>query len=320
MHIGPDRAEDEGGQVPEAAESYLQLYVARAHLRNVREGWKGYFPVVQTSVRLAAPGGAREIPYIVGSDDFQSLGKKDELFFRDVSATPPIPYLGGSVNLIAGVIAVVKNDYAKELIGLLGSISSVVGGQALTTALGVIEPLKSGVEGLLRLGDKQLKVGVITDLSSNKRKPTLLSGYYAVVDLPESPDLLSSLCVKNDKLMRDGSEIKEDYLLLRLDVLDALGREEWRKFLSLEKLATKVREAAAEERSYQTPFRAFKVGVQMSDGLIASDKIRIIKGLEAEADEIAGKKRTPSRRLGGSLKLAPSPDAAREIAKKTNLG
>jgi hypothetical protein len=122
--------------------------------------------------------------------------------------------------------------------------------------------------------------------------------------------------------MRNASEIKEDYLLLRLDVLDALGKEEWRKFSSLEKLATKVREAAAEERSYQTPLRAFRVGVQMSDDLIASDKIRIIKGLEAEADQIAGKQLTPSsrRRLGGSLDLAPSPNAAREIAKKTSLG
>jgi hypothetical protein len=327
-YIPSAKTDKTGGRQPADAEAYVQLYVTRAHLKNAREGWKTYAPVVQTTVSMVAPGGDREIPFVVGTTRFKDVARRDALFFENVAVTPPVPYLGGNLKLLAGVIGVARNDYAKALVGLLGSMSEAIGGQALSTALGVINPLKTGVEGLLGLSDKQLKVGIETELSPDTSADGsfLQSGYFAIVDFPESPQFLESLHVKDGKLMEGSREVSEDYLLMRLAVLEKLGKEEWRKFATLETLAAEVRKAAIEGRNFQPALRAFKIAVLASGDLIHSDQVRIYKGVESSAKRLAGdgaprrakRRRTTKpvsgKNLSASIGLAPAPDRARDMS------
>jgi hypothetical protein len=334
--ITPERAECIGGDVLEPHQCYIKVSIARMQLRDRRFLHKVYYPVVHSFVELSRQGADRvTVPFIAGPSQLADLakGSEDVILTKNVDVCGPAPYIGGEVNVAIGLCAAVAKDYLDNLLGVLGSLSALVGGTALTSALNIIEPLKSGAESLLgRSADVQLKVGLIDTFSPRSGSPDynsdpepglLLDGFYALVNVDEAQGLGPRLHFEDGQLVvKNGdvpASVSPDHLVFRIAQYEKMP--DWSRFPKLAQARLDVLRAAAlgglEGDEYRKQFGSFKAVVIENVDLVASDRVIIIRGLEEEAKAYGGSPgpTTASVDLAAGLaataKRGPSVDEAR---------
>ncbi len=306
--IKPERAPGSSGRALPEGQCYVKVTLARMQLRDSRFLNREYYPVVHSFVELSRQGADRvTVPFIAGPAQLSDLGKGEEqvILAKNVDLIGPTPYIGGNLNIAIGLCAAVAKDYLDNLLGVLGSISGVVGGTALTGVLSVIEPLKDGAESLLGMSAQvKLKVGVVngfspttardTGGSANANEYQLLDGYYALINVDENNGIGDWLYFEDGRLLAeyDTGErlpVHEDHLVFRISQYESMP--DWSRIPGLNKIRTAVIDAAINEglnsKAYQEQFAAFKRNVVANADLVKADRVRIVQGLEDEASEFA---------------------------------
>jgi hypothetical protein len=334
--VKPENAGGVGGNPIEPHRCYVKVSIARMQLKDARFLHKVYYPIVHSFVELSRQGADRvTIPYVAGPAQLSDLAKGSEevVLAKNVDVCGPAPYIGGEINVAIGLCAAVAKDYLDNLLGVLGSLSGVVGGTALTSALNVIEPLKSSAESLLgRSDDVQLKVGLINTFSptgvasadgGNTNQGQLLDGFYALVNVDEAEAYGPRLHFEDGQLLRvDGDQrrpITEDHLVFQISQYDAMP--DWSRFPALAAVRLAVLKAAATEGlegdDYRKQFGAFKGAVLENADLVASDRVIIIRGLEEEAKAYAGGPQPSASRRGPA---STTPSLAEGLAATAKRG
>lgn len=306
--IQPDRAPGISGRPIPANRCYVKVTLARMQLRDSRFLNKEYYPLVHSFVELSRQGADRvTVPFVAGPAQLSDLGKGEEqvILAKNVDLIGPTPYIGGNLNVAIGLCAAVAKDYLDNLLGVLGSISGVVGGTALTSALNMIEPLKSGAESLLGMSKQvKLKVGLVNGFSPtatggggvtvNSDEHQLLDGYYALVNIEESSGFGDWLHFTDGQLLveyanGDRLPVKEDHLVFQISQYDSMP--DWNRIPGLNEARLAVLDAAIKDgldsANYAERFAAFKSLVAGNADLVASDRLIILKGLESEASDYA---------------------------------
>lgn len=335
--IRPAAAGGAGGRPLTPDQCYLQVSIAAMRLHDQRFLHKVYHPVVHSFTGLTFAGkGRTDVPFVAGPSKLSELdtGSETLIISRNVVVLRPTPYLGGNVDLAIALCAAESKDYLANLLGILGDLSGVVGGSALSSGLAVVDPLKGAAEKLLGMGDTvQLKLGLIHSFESgapvadgahpNPSAVALLDGYYAFARIDASQNFAPWFVFEDGQLKveyRDGQRrpVAEDHVVFRISRLDAL--DDWEGLPALDTAADEVKKIAARDglgEAFQKAFARFKIAVIESDDLLEVDRVRIIEAVRADAARYADS--PPVKTLDGGAPsaleearaLAPSLDDAR---------
>jgi hypothetical protein len=302
--IPPDRADGGfGGESLIPQESYVRMMLTEMRIQNLREGWRNYYPAVHSFSKISYANSVKEVPYVAGPGQLNDLDptRLDRVINVNHVLLGPLPYLGGQVEVLTGLFSVSEQDYAKQLLGVLGSISSVAGVQPLQTALNFLDPLKQGIEGLLNLGDFRLEIGYHDTFVTGAPPEVengLSTGYIAVIDAETDQRTIDSLCVKGGHLRRmEGSsltDIHEDFLLLKIEGPQKF--EDWQRLPLLLETSNAAVTAAINGNAAEIDRtkKAFSQIVLTSPDLIQTDKVRLIEGLRTTMKQIQDSQEVPT--------------------------
>lgn len=304
--IKPSRADGFGGTEITPNEAYVTVAVTRMQLTYGRELFKEYYPVVHSFIEMDREGSDSPIvPFVAGPGQLAELTRSNEsrIVFGNIPVLGPTPYIGGDLKLAAALCAVESKDYLDNLLGVLGSISGIVGGTALSTALTFIEPLKAGAEKLLGMSDDvEVKVGLVHNFGQGSTEipgggtggSALVDGYFAVVNVDEKLDWGRWLHLIGGRLhveYKDGAilPVEQDHAVIKISQNPTLPQ--WSRIKGLDELRKSVLGAALDDGlksdDYREALGAFKKAVIANGDLVRSDRVAIVRGIEKEAADYA---------------------------------
>jgi hypothetical protein len=341
--IAAERAGNRGGSPIEPKKAYIQVRLRRMRLQYAGFLHKEFYPVVHSFIDLSRKGANRvTLPYVAGPGQLAELDKGEEqvIISQNVDLIGPTPYIGGTVNVAVGLCAAQAKDYLGNLVGVLGSLSTVLGTNPLTSVLTIVEPLKGAAESFLGLdGQVQIKIGRSNGFAEPKKsrraastdgdESVLTDGLYALVNVPEKDGWGPHLHWADGELriaFNDGTvrPVENDYLVF--EITQSPEMPDWNRLPDLNKKAENVLTVAAkdgiESDGYHEAFAALKVAVIESADLIDSDRVRIIRGTQKQAKDLA--EGVPARRglgvrgrrgtaLARAVTAGPSIEEARSI-------
>ena len=320
--IAPERAGNRGGTPIEPKKAYVQFRLRRMRLRYAGFLHKEFYPVVHSFVEVSRKGANRvTVPYVAGPGQLSELDKGEEqvILTQNVDLIGPTPYIGGTVNLAVGLCAAQAKDYLSNLVGVMGSLSDVLGTNPLTSVLAIVEPLKGAAESFLGLdGQVQLKIGTTNGFAeprgdardnagdnTNSDESVLVDGLYALVAVPEKDGWGPWFQWAGGELrvqFNNGkvTPVEHDYLVF--EITQSPEMPDWSRLPDLNKKAETVQTVAAKDGldadSYREAFAALKVAVIESADLIDSDRVRIIRGTEKQAKDLSDRLGEPPDGLG----------------------
>ena len=233
-HVSPapgDTASLGGG------EGYFQLWVVRMFLKNDRDWFKSWYPVVQslTTFRFGNQSNPVEIAQVAGPGYLHDVDPQhlDRIVQVDLPLTPLVPFTGGTVQIEAGLLAMQASDTLERFLGVMGSFAGLLAVPQLSTVLNVASAVSKGVDELIGIGNKQMVLGFQRTLESaggggdNDLRPT----YVAVIDAPSGTYSPDRLWIKDSKLMygADPATAQElagvNFMLLRIETRHS--RDDW---------------------------------------------------------------------------------------------
>jgi len=326
--VAPEHAGGIGGRPVRPREAYVQVRMKLMRLQYDGFVTKRFYPVVHSFVDMSRKGAGRlTVPYVAGPGQLAELdtGQQQVIVSKNVDLIGPTPYIGGTVNVALGLCAAEAKDYLDNLVGVMGSISSVIGTNPLTAVLPMIEPLKGAAEAFLGLdGQVQLKLGVTNGFAEapasapapdqaapapapapNLDGSNLFDGIYAVVGVDENQGWGPWLHWENGQLRVEMSGVGVQPVTLDhivFELTQASEMPDWERMPDLNARAEAVMTIAARDgvdaSGYRDAFAALKIAVIESPDLIDSDRVRIVRGVEARAKQLALGTPAPDGALG----------------------
>lgn len=274
--------------------AYLRIWINDMFLNHRRVLYQTRYPLVHAFCRFLYRGRMEEVPTIAGTSQIDGLTSAlDRVLNLNYRLIGPIPFRGGEVEILLGLVAVEAAEYASQLLDVLGSLSDLTGRGELKLALQFLQPLKRGVEGLFGLQKVRLHLGVHDTFTTGESSPNqLCPGYRAVIDARQDQVDQSRLWVKQGRLCTGPSleaarPFEEtDYLLFYIermnkrDDLSALDSIQgaWDETIS--------KATSGAEEDIDLAFQTFRGIVLQSPDLIWSDQVRLIDGLSKKVRQI----------------------------------
>jgi len=191
------------------------------------------------------------------------------------------------------------NDYGDKLMEVLGSISELTGHGDLKAMLPLIQPLKSGFEGLFGLGDQQVHLGIHDTFAYGHSSPNpLIPGYRVVMDITDHTLDPNTLWVKDGRL-HSGPTLGAarpfegaDYLLFNVEKVKTRGadlpsvNEAW--------IDAMERVARSSDQEVDLSVNAYKAIVLTSPDLIWNDQRGLILTLLERIKQIRTNRDLPT--------------------------
>jgi hypothetical protein len=205
-----------------ADEGYFQIVLAEMFLKERREYWKGFVPFVLLVCDFSYNGEQKTVPVFLGKDRLKELEEAGDGYHiesRNSILLGPTPYEGGALGILIALFRTSNNDYSTPILDIIGDIGTVFPTTELTKYLGILRPLRRGIDSLLGIKDVQFLLGirdVFSDANNSKSSFMVLANY------PDSQLTASELWVIDNQLLvgpRDHAKrvVDFDYCLLKLD-------------------------------------------------------------------------------------------------------
>ncbi len=301
-------------RAPLTAESgYFQVYAYSIHLNHEREYLSRYIPTVASIVTETSGEKSREHVRVAGPGDLQRLDAsamgRTVVVNRPLS--PQLPFRGGTVSVVAGLIAYKVKDNLPALIDVVSSVTKLAGGPAAAGTVEAVGAVAKGVSSLLGLGEKDLIVSIDhtwsgSDGGEESDSVVLREGYWALLNEPAGTQ--RSLWIRDGQLMEGpvSTSLKPvtglDYLVLRLSTSDA--RDDWQEFCAEE--IKKRDEAYFIQNDVEEADRLNKLAmtkIMYSSYFTAKDKKNRLSELRAYREDSRATETWPSILPGEALPL-----------------
>lgn len=283
----------------ESGKHYFRLWLAEMFLRHDQKLFRTWSPVVHSVVRLQFGIDNKissvEIPHVAGQFQIEGMkeGNLDRVVQLNHALTALLPFNGGVVDLVSGMVALKGRDLVDQFVNVLGSFSSLLAQPQLSAALEVAAPLAGGVQDLLGGTDGQLKLGLHQAFTGKGGAgANVLRGGYFVVALATEDELQPQrLYVKADQLCR-GDDLASarpltgiDYMLYKVEV-----RDEKDEFEALTSITGPFHDALRslqqfEEETAQTYLRGAILAAWQSPDLTQLDRRRVVRELKSRFDQ-----------------------------------
>lgn len=272
----------------EPNKSYVRVKLKQMFLGYQRIWVQNRMPVVHAFPRFLHAQGYLEIPVIIGPNRLKNLEGQNVQRVVSLNQTVlgPVPYLGGDLELVIALFAAKTQNYADEFFDLLSSLSGILPGAELKTALGFLRPMEKGLENMLNLKDLTLQVGVQDTFSSpssaNVSNP-LRSGYRVLI-AKEQDDIDPKDLWLTERGLHLGKNGKPGELLTGCDYLvfqiEKLPARDWRELPTLsaawEKVMDTVKISDGDEAIIDRAFKMFKWTLLGCGDLLSSQRCEVL--------------------------------------------
>jgi hypothetical protein len=298
-----------------ANEHYFRLWLDEMFLKDERNWFKEWHPAVHSAVTFDFGGQTQVITRIAGASTLKDVDDQhlNRVITQTIKLTDLMPFRGGTVRVNAALLAMQGQDSVKQLIDVLGEISTKLAVPQLSMALDVAKPLAQGVSALVGVTDGQMMLGLDTTLAGDD----LQSGSFAIVYATPEEVPSADLSIANRKLRFKKNELNgRNYMLIRIERLDR--RDDWDSLSIIHEpyqqaidLLTDGELAPAQKALKKAIGAALK-----SSDLTESDRRRVIealKGRYADAQQLIGSAAfadAPHRTLSHLMKQAITPAEA----------
>jgi len=267
-------------------QAYVSATMRRMRIPYSRMGWNAYSGAVHCFAELGYNGdpGRLKLRSLATPLELEDLaGKKvARIETRDRRLFGPVPYRGGDFSFELGLFSI-RDDLAAPYIALLGKLAPLLGIPYLTTAAGLVETVKAGIDGLS--AQASLEVGVTNTFSEVR------SGCYVLAAMPATPGVLAELTVDADhRLYRQGVLVTEPYVIFSIDV--TANRMDYLEIADVgsayRAVSEELRATPRDQERLGGKLKAFRTAAALSPDLLRSDAERIYIELEQLASSLEG--------------------------------
>lgn len=202
-----------------ATEHYFRLWLDQMFLTDEKRWFTDWHPAVHSAVTLDFGNQTQVITRIAGASALKDVdsGHLNRVIQQTTKLTDLMPFRGGTIRINAALLAMKGTDSVKQLIDVLGEISTKLAVPQLSMALDVAKPLAQGVSALVGVTDGEMMVGLDTTLAGE----SLVSGSFAIVFATESEIPPKDLSVTDRQLRFRGQELTgRNYMVIRIERLD----------------------------------------------------------------------------------------------------
>lgn len=273
---------------------YFRLWLAEMHLKRDRDWFKTWYPVTHTLVRLQFGSQQVEIANVAGPLKLNgvNVNNLENVVKLNYPMTTLIPFRGGVVEIMAGLLAMKGKDFLQAFLGVMENFSDLLVVPQLSAALKIAAPITSGVEKLVGATDGELHLGLHQALQSQPGGSNLLlPGYLAVIRAEETQVDKSKLWIADDRLrMGDnlaGSQSFKQFPHMVFRIERQTERDDWDALTSIaEPRAEMIKALTRRDRKTAEEFKvAAQTAARLSQDLTTEHRKQVAKLLQKEFDE-----------------------------------
>ena len=199
---------------------YFQIRVNELFLKDKRNWYKQYAPMLFVVSEFSYSGEKRTVPFIVGPQMMDKFGQNlpDDMLFLNTRVAGVHPFKGGQITLSLILYQYEVGNYLEKMLKTLESAANIFNfATAFSAYMKIAGVLFEGFESLLGLQNLNPLTGLRIEMSQDA--DDLNSGYFVLINTPEGSIDPNQLWVKGNRLYfgKSASESKpfrdSDYTL-----------------------------------------------------------------------------------------------------------
>ena len=271
-----------------SGQDYFRLRVAEMFLTKRVQAAKSWDPAVHSLVRCNFANQTIELPNIADSTRLGSLQSRGggDVIANNLVLTPTMPFNGGTIDVIAALVAIERQNYLGNALKLLTGFAGLLNVAQVSTVLNLAQPLVAGVQDLFGDGRGALHIGLQQSFAASE----LRTSYIVVLRAREGEVDRHQLVVANRQLCLRGSSTAEatrpfegfDYMLLKIEVFS--DRDDWMQLTAIREPWEEAIKALGDgnrDRADTHLVRA-KTNALLAPELTEADKTRVLQKLDSQ--------------------------------------
>jgi hypothetical protein len=271
--------------------NYFQVTAYSAFIQYKRKLFTEYVPAVSGIIQEQSGAEDREHVRVAGPSELSKIDNSaiGQILVINRPLCPRVPFRGGQVSIVAGLVAFQVEDNLDKLIDAVSAITQVVGGVAAGATVKSAGAVAHTVQSLFTAGDKELLAGIDHTFAGDEPETgatedytvTLREGYWVLINEASGRDH-SRLWLKEGVLV-EGSDSRSakpvegvDYMVLRIDLTSY--RDDWMDFPGVTE-ALRRRDEAIDLGNIEEAQRQNRVAIaaiRYSDWFTRADATRIL--------------------------------------------
>jgi len=297
VSIDPDHVQDAqyGTEPMEAGRNYFRMWLSEMYLKRDRDWFNSWHPAVHSLIRFQFGTQEVEIPHVAGPLKLKDVNENnlDRVIQLNYPMTTLMPFNGGVVEVLAGLLAMKGEAYLNRFIKVMGDFAGLLAVPQLSAALNVAGPVANGVQELLGVSNGALHLGLHQAFTGRGGGGAneLKAGYIAVILAEEGEVDKNRLWIVEDRLRYGASAASSApftgyaYMLFRIENREE--RDDWDSLTSIREPFDKAIEAllAQEEQRAESFLRTAITTALQSPDLTKADRRRVAKALKEEYNE-----------------------------------
>lgn len=305
----------------QAGKHYFRLWLSEMHLKRDRDWFKSWYPVTHTLVRFQFGEQQVEIPNVAGPLKLNGVNANnlENVIKLNYPMTTLMPFRGGTVEIMAGLLAMKGKDFLQAFLGVVESFADLLVVPQLSAALKVAVPVAEGVEKLVGAVDGELHLGLHQTFQSQGGGGNVLKpGYLAVIRAEENEVDKDKLWIVEDRIRYGDSLVnsqpfkKFTHIVFRIE--KQTERDDWDALTNISEPRAEMVKALA--KGDRESAKSYKVSAQtaalLSPDLTNDHKKMVINILQKEFDDF------PSFELFKSIDLPQTPQLSLAWAVKSS--
>jgi hypothetical protein len=295
VQIPPDHVKgaQSDGAALEAGKHYFRLWLTEMYLKKERDWFKSWYPVVHSLIRFQFGTQVVEIPHIAGPLHLDGVtdANLDRAVQLNHNLTTLMPYNGGVVELVAGLLAMEAKNYLGSALKVMGDLSGLLVVPQLSAALTIAGPIATGLQDLLSGGSGQMDLGLHQTFigagggGGNELRP----GYIAVVLAEEGKYKAEQFWIESDRLRygpgQDSSQPLTGVTHMVFRIEARTERDDWAGLKTVIEARDEALKAIAADNDADSAIKRTIFLVRTSPDLTRADRKRVADALKSEFDE-----------------------------------
>lgn len=276
----------------EAGRNYFRMWLSEMYLKRDRDWFNSWHPAVHSLFRFQFGTQQVEIPHVAGPLKLKDVNANnlEKVIQLNYPMTTLMPFNGGVVEVVAGLLAMQGEAYINRFIKVMGDFAGLLAVPQLSAALSVAGPVADGVQELLGVSNGALHLGLHQAFTGKGGGGAneLKAGYIAVILAEEAEVAKNRLWVIDDRLRYGGSMTNNApfagyaYMLFRIE--NRVERDDWEGLTSIQEPFRKAIEAlgTGETERAESFLRTAIATALLSPDLTKADRSRAARALKDE--------------------------------------